>query len=176
MAEQIVKETLVFQGNVISVSEIRVLLEDGSIVEWEVVTKAGDSVAMVAIDADNNVHLIEEYYGAVDKRLLSLPKGTVERNESPSQSALRELREEIGYTGILHDLITVEVSPSYLRQKTHIFLVTDLVFSPLEGDESAHIQEVCIPLKDVREMIANGHISEARTVAGLLLVLERLGL
>lgn len=173
--ETIISERVLFEGNVFSIRELEIRLDTGEIVHWEVAEKLGDSVAMVPVDKFGNVHLVEEYYGAVNRRLLSLPKGTVEANESVETAALRELQEEIGFTGTLRHMVSSEVSPSYLRQITHIYLVTDLRRSHLDGDERNYIATHVVPLSRVDDEILSGRVTEARTIAGLLLAKRILG-
>ncbi|WP_170222808.1 NUDIX domain-containing protein [Nonomuraea turkmeniaca] len=167
--EEVVAEREVFRGRRLTVVERDIRIAADRVVTWEVIQK-DDSVAIVAIDAEHRVHLVEEYFGATGERALCLPKGRIDAGETPAEAAGRELREELGLRGDLGHLCTLSVSPGYLSQRTEIFLATALSPDPLEGDEEHSIKPVTLQLDDAVRMCLNGEIHEARTVAALLAV------
>ncbi len=63
-----------------------------------IVWKRGDFVIVVAITDSGNVVLNREYKQAVEQTLLCLPTGGKKKDETPKAAAIRELREESGYT------------------------------------------------------------------------------
>ena len=71
-----------------------------------------------------------------------LPGGFIELNEHPHESALRELKEETGLSGVVHDLLGVSTNPSV--QYDTILMVGYLVkrFSgtPVAGDDAADVK------------------------------------
>jgi ADP-ribose diphosphatase len=176
MPEIIVAERTVFRGRNFRVLERDIKLSESKTVTWEVLDKGTDSVAIVAIDEDTNVWLVEEYFGGANERCMCLPKGRIDPGEDPAETAARELREEIGMRGKLERLLTMSVSPGYLTQRTELFLATDLHPDPLPGDEVHHLAPVRIPLAGALDMCGQGVITEARTIGALMLVGRRLGL
>lgn len=167
--EKIIGSKILFKGKKFMVKELTIELEPGKIVHWEIVDKGGDSVAMIPIDDEGNVYLVEEYFGATNERTLCLPKGMINKGETPAEAALRELQEEIGVTGTLHYLVTMSVSPGYLSQKTIVFLVSDLRPKSLRGDEEQYIRPIKMPMDEALQMIRDGKITEARTIGGITL-------
>lgn len=176
MSEIIVAERTVFRGRNFRVLERDIKLSESETVTWEVLDKGTDSVAIVAIDEDTNVWLIEEYFGGTNERCLCLPKGRIDAGENAAEAAARELREEIGMGGKLERLLTMSVSPGYLTQRTEVFLATGLHPEPLPGDEVQHLVPVRVPLAGALDMCAQGVITEARAIGALMLVGRRLGL
>ena len=160
---------VVFEGAQFSVKEIDVELAPGKVAHWEIVDKGGHSIAVVPVDAARDVYLVEEYFGAIDARGLSLPKGMVDPGESAEAAALREMREEIGMAGNLRKLSEMTISPGYLTQKTTVFLATGLHPAPLPGDEEGRLEVVKLPLDSAIGKTLSGEITEARTIAGLVL-------
>lgn len=169
--EKILQSQTIFQGRKFEVKRLTIEIEPGRTVEWEVVHKGGNSVAMVPIDDEGNVYLVEEYFAATDERTLCLPKGMIDEGETPQDAALRELQEEIGMRGSLQHLVDMSVSPGYLTQKTILFLVTSLRPSKLEGDEKLHIKPVKLPVAEALDKVRMGQITEARTIGGLALAM-----
>lgn len=174
--EKILSSKVLYSGRRFTVKELVIELAPEKVVTWEVVDKAGDSVAMVPIDADRNVYLVEEYFGATNERTLCLPKGMVDPGETPAEAALRELQEEIGMKGRLQQLVVMSVSPGYLTQRTTVFLATDLEPSRLSGDEEHSLKVVRLPLTETIDMMQRGAITEARTIGGISLARAVLGI
>jgi len=172
--ETILAERVVAEGRKFKILEREIEVAPGRVVTWEVLDKGGDSVAMVAVDGIGDVYLVEEYFGATNERSLCLPKGKVDPGETPEVAAIRELREEIGYSGNAQLLSKMSVSPGYLTQYTTIFLVTGLREDAIVGDEVQHLQTAKMPLDTAVDRCLRGEISEARTVAGLLLAAAHL--
>jgi 8-oxo-dGTP pyrophosphatase MutT (NUDIX family) len=167
--EKIVSSKVLFTGRRFIVKELTVEVESGKTAKFEIVEKGGNSVAMVPIDTERNVILVEEYFAATNERALCLPKGGVDPGENPEEAALRELQEEVGLKGKMTYLVTMSVSPGYLTQKTIVFLATDLEKSKLEHEETHYLNAVRLPLEDAIKKILKGEITEARTIGGLTL-------
>ena len=167
--EKIINTETIFRGKIFNVRKMTIELSPGNIVEWEIVDKGNDSVAILPIDDDGNLILIEEYFGAVNKRLLCLPKGMDENDESFEETAKRELQEEIGYNGEMEYLITLDLSPSYLSQRTVIFVAKNLKINKLKGDEKEYLKPIVLSLDSALQKITNGEITESRTITAILM-------
>jgi 8-oxo-dGTP pyrophosphatase MutT (NUDIX family) len=167
--EKIINSKILFKGKIFDVRELTIELSPQNVVEWEIVDKGNDSVAILPVDDQGNIILVEEYFGAVNKRLLSLPKGMPEPNETFIEAAQRELQEEIGYSGELTHLITTEISPSYLTQKTVIFFAKNLRKAKAVGDEKEYLQPSFLSLEEALSKIRFREITESRTVTAILL-------
>lgn len=173
--EKIVNERLLFRGKVFSVFARDIEIRPKKAVTWEVIKKKGShSVGVVAVDNDSNVYLVEEYFGGTNERGLNLPLGGVSKGEDPLETAQRELQEEIGFQGTLNELGCLSVSPGYTTQKTFLYLATKLEKSELAGDEEHYFKVVKLPLEKAVSMCVSGLITEARTVAGLLLAQKKI--
>ena len=140
---------------------------DGKVVEKEVVEHQ-DSVGIVAISG-GDVILITQYRRAADKILLEIPAGKIEKGETPGQAAIREMAEEIGYTGRLKPLAKWYLAPGYSTELMHVFVATDLkkiARGPLDEDENIRIRKMKIGAA-VRKCLS-GEIRDSKTVAALL--------
>lgn len=151
-----------------TLKEIDIEFDNGDKAVYSIAEK-NDSTMIVPILDDNKLVLIEEYFAAIDKTGLCLPKGQVDDN-NPLESANLELQEEAGYKASkLVKLSEVLVSPGNMRHKTHIYLATGLTESKLKGDEKHKIKVKIIPFNEFEKYIDNGEFFEARAIAALYL-------
>ncbi len=70
--------------------------------DWEFIRRRGEveTVAILAtIKPTNEIILIKQYRPSLDKWTIELPAGLVNEGETLEEGALRELREETGYSG-----------------------------------------------------------------------------
>jgi len=164
----------VYKGKVfdIRVDEIR----EGDVeYKREIVVHRGSAVILPVFD-DGTVALVRQYRHAAGKYLLELAAGTLEDGEDPKAGAIRELEEEIGVTaGKIEKLCEFYVSPGFLTEKMHVFLATELTETKqnLEDDEILTIERLAFPT--LLEMIRNGDIEDAKTIAGVMMAAPRFG-
>jgi ADP-ribose pyrophosphatase len=159
----------VYRGWRIVVLRDRVRYPDGVERGYDVVQHPG-AVTMVPVDGEGNVWLIEQYRYAIKETLLELPAGTLEPDEAPEVSAIRELREEIGVTADkLKKIGELYLAPGYSSEYMHVYLATDLREAPLEKDAGEFIEVIKLPIVDVYQMVAEDKIRDAKTIAGLAL-------
>ena len=137
----------------------------------------GESVAIVPLIGSGEVLLLRQWRPAIMDWITEIPAGRVEPGESPHDAALRELKEETGYeAGSLVKLSTVRVSPGYSNELMHIYLAKELREGKASPEEGEVIRLVRKPLKEALEEVLEGGIDDLKTVAGILLVAERLKL
>jgi ADP-ribose pyrophosphatase len=174
-AERCIDSQLIFSGRVFKVRVDTVALPGGRRATREVVEHNG-AVAMVPIDAQGNVVLVSQYRHPVGETLLEIPAGRLEAGEDPLQCAARELAEEIGERPArLDPLGAVYVAPGYSSELIHYFIAADFTPDPVPPDDDEIIDCVRIPLAEAREMCRRGEIRDGKTVYGILLAAERLG-
>lgn len=170
-------ETVVHQGFRIEVAVARYETPDGAVVERDVVHHPG-AVAVVPLHDDGTVTLVSQFRTALDHDLLELPAGVRDVVGEPEAStANRELAEEVGlHAAELEHLITFHSSPGFCDEALWVFLGTGLTDVPhrREGPEEEAMVVHRVPLADALAMIADGRVTDAKTVIGLTLVADRL--
>lgn len=165
---RIISEKTVFKTPYVKVIDVEISFPKKKSV-YQIVQK-NDSVMLVPILENGKLILIKEYFAAVDDYLLTFPKGRVESGENPETTIVRELQEEAGYKpGGIKLLSSLLVSPGYLRQKTFIYLCTNLTKSKLQGDEGEQPEVKAYTLTQVNKLIKQGKIQEARVIAAFYL-------
>jgi ADP-ribose pyrophosphatase len=164
----------IYKGKVfdIRIDEIR----EGDVeYKREIVVHKGSAVIIPVFD-DGTVALVRQYRHAAGKHLLEICAGTLNAGEDPELGAARELEEEIGVTAAkIEKLTEFYVSPGFLTEKMFVFLATELseTQQKLEEDELLTIERHSFPV--LFEMIRNGKIEDAKSIAGLILAGAKLG-
>ncbi|MDU3335531.1 NUDIX hydrolase [Paraclostridium bifermentans] len=172
--EQTVSSDRIYTGKVISLKVDTVEVPKKGYQKREIIEHPG-AVGIVAITDDNKVLLVRQFRKAIEKVLWEIPAGKLEQGESPKDCAIRELKEETGYSAnnikLIHKFYT---SSGFSNQKIYVYLATDLEKGEccLDEDEFLELHEV--NLKDAYEMINKNDIEDAKTSIGLLLAKELL--
>jgi len=172
LIEKTLSSELIYDGRAVKLRVDTVQMADGRQTTREIVEHS-DCIAVVAIDADNNVLLVKQFHKPVEKELLEIPAGGINPDEDVEAAVQRELREEIGYLPQrMERLGGFYSAPGYCSEYLHLYLATDLIPSQLYAEDTKEISLVRVPLAQVPGLIASGSICDAKSIAGLLTYLE----
>jgi ADP-ribose pyrophosphatase len=153
---------LAYDGKLIDVT-----VERWGDVEREIVEHPG-AVAIVAIDAEQQLWLVRQRREAVRKELVELAAGTCEAGEEPLETAKRELREECGLTGgRWRRLSGFWTTPGFCREYMHVFVAEGVQPGEAEPDADEAVEVVRWRLDELESRL--GELEDAKTLAGLLL-------
>ncbi|WP_044871868.1 ADP compounds hydrolase NudE [Pseudomonas sp. LFM046] len=131
------------------------------------------SVIVVAKPDPDHVLLVREYAVGVEQRVLGLPKGGVDGDESPEQAANRELMEEVGLrANRLRELGLLTLAPGHLCHSCRVVLAEDLQPCTAEGDEPEPLEVLQVSLSQLPALVASGELQEARAIAALFMALS----
>lgn len=127
------------------------------------------AVVILPLLPDGTIALIRNRRWAVSEELWELPAGTLEPPEPPDQCAARELIEETGYAAESITPMTKFYScPGFCTEMLYAFLATGLNHVGQQLEETELITVVPTPLERSLDMIRNGDIRDAKTIATLL--------
>jgi len=166
------EDEVCFEGWRISVVRAAFESPDGERFTRDVVRHPG-AVCVVPVTDAGTALLVRQFRGPLDRALLEIPAGTRDVDgEPPETTAGRELEEEVGVrAGRLELLARLHNSPGFCDEETLVYLATALAPGTprRQGPEERAIEVVELALEDLDAAVAAGELTDAQTVAGLLL-------
>ena len=163
----------VYQGRIVSLTVDHITTQGGFDAVREVIHHPGGA-AIVPLLSDGSVLLVEQFRYPMQQSLIELPAGKVDPGETPEVTAARELEEEVNLrAGSLEKLAEFYTTPGFCNEKLYLYLARDLqpsCKSPVEDEElSVHR----FSLLELRQLIQQGKIEDAKTLIGIQLLLSR---
>ena len=170
--EKTLSSQLIYAGRAVRLRVDTVQMPSGRETTREIVEHS-DCVAIVAIDANDNVLLVNQFRQPVGKELLEIPAGGIEPDEDPVTAVRRELQEETGYLPRkVERLGSFYSAPGYCTEYLHLYLATDLISSQLYAEDTASIRLVRVPITKIPSLITSDSICDAKSIIGLLTFIE----
>lgn len=167
--EETIESKRIFEGRVINLRLDKVRLLNGRESTREIVEHPG-AVAIVAINDKNEVLMVKQYRKAVERVLLEIPAGKIERDEDIEECAQRELMEETGFkAGKLIFLADFFTSPGFSDERMYLFLAKDLYEEKGSQDEDEVISLEKIPFSEAVLRAYRGEFKDGKTLVGLLI-------
>jgi len=161
----------IYQGHAVNI-RVDTIEKAGGRETTRDVVEHSNCIAVVAIDEQDNILLVRQFRHPVDRFLLEIPAGGIDRGEEPLDSVRRELQEEIGYFPRRIDKLGGFYSiPGYGTEYLHCFLATDLVPGRLMAEDTEDIELVRISPDEIPRLITSGQICDAKSIAALLMFL-----
>ncbi|HRP06961.1 MAG TPA: NUDIX hydrolase [Gemmatimonadales bacterium] len=169
----------VHSGRVVSLDIDTVEFPNGNVGELEMLRHPGAAAVVPFLDdateVDPRILLIRQFRHATSGWLWEIPAGRREPGEDPLATAHRELREETGCTAERIEPITwIWTTPGFTDEVIHLYSAHGLVRGDFarENDEVMELHEV--RLSEVRKMIGQGEITDAKTCVAVLGIIEKL--
>lgn len=139
---------------------------NGELREYHVVEH--DGAAAIIPWHKGKLTLVRQTRPAVERQLLEIPAGALEKGEDPLEAAQRELAEETGWRAkSWHKLVDLYLAPGYSTEVLHLYLATDLTMGEQNLDDSEDIEVVHLKLSEVLTEAENGNIRDAKTLVAL---------
>ena len=174
MKFEILDRRSAFSGRAFSVQQLSVRTPDDQTHVFDLVRHPG-AVVLLPVDGAGRLLFVRQFRVGSNSELLELPAGTLNPGEPPEVCAAREIREETGFAARkLEKIGDFYLTPGYSDEFLHIYLASDLYPAPLEGDADEFIQPVAIPVKEALAQARRGEFHDGKTLAALLLALDRL--
>ena len=136
------------------------------------VLETTDAVCVIAMTSEQQILLVKQYRPAVNCETMELPGGHVQNNETPEETARRELLEETGFKADSIELIgSIFPNTTRLGYKLWCFFAPRAIkFKEPEPNEINKLV-FCNP-SDLSLLIKNGKINNALDIAAIFLRLQ----
>ncbi len=127
------------------------------------------SVAILPLVDDHHLCLIRNRRLTVGQTIVEIPAGTREPNETPLETARRELEEETGYRAAKWEELTqFYASPGILSERMYVFVARDLTPGEPRREENEEIENLVLSWDDALAMIDRGEVVDGKTIVALL--------
>lgn len=152
-------------------------LPTGAVLEEFHLLESRPWAAVVALDTEGRLVLVDQYrrgFGGVSREL---PAGVIDPGESPLQAARRELLEETGHQAPAWTALpSLSPEPSRNTCRAHLFFARGArLVAPQRLDPTEDVAVRLVPVAEALTAAVQGAMPHATHVAALLLA-ERLGL
>lgn len=166
----------VAKSNLFAIEQLELTFSNGVERVYERMEGAGRGAVMIIPLIDNDtILLVREYCAGTHNYELGFPKGLIDPGELAIDAANRELKEEVGYGAEqLETLHTVAMAPAFFSGTMEIFIAQQLYPEKLEGDEPEPLEVIQWKLSDYAALLANPDFNEARSIAALMLVRDKI--
>lgn len=162
------KKEILFEGPVFRVERFELELPNGKTAVRDAVRHPG-AVVILPLLPDGRVLLIRNFREVVKRWLLELPAGTLEPGEHPDEGAPRELEEETGHRAdALTKMTEFLATPGMCDERLFAYVAEGLVPTAQNLDEGECIELAATPFDEALEMVRDGRIEDAKTIASLL--------
>ena len=167
--EKQLNTTNVFKGLLLDVYSDDILLPNGNTSKREYIKHVG-AACVVPVDNDGNIIIEKQFRYPFGKVLTEIPAGKLDSKDEPHlDAALRELREETGYTA--EKMVYLgEYIPTcaYSDEVIHMYLATGLTKGEQQLDEDEFVGVEKMPLEEAVAEIMKGNIPDGKTQTAIL--------
>lgn len=165
LEEKTISTEEIFKGKIISLQVEDVELPNGKTSKREIVKHPG-AVAVIAVTDEGKIVLVEQYRKAMERTLVEIPAGKLEKGEDPAECARRELEEETGYEcKEMEWLVSFYTSPGFADEIVHLYVAKGLSqkedAAGLDEDEFVNVEEVT--LEEAIAYVKEKKIYDAKT-------------
>ncbi len=118
--------------------------------------------------------LVRQYRYAQGRECLEIPAGKLDPGEDPRQTARRELLEETGLeAGRIILLAALCSSPDALAETLYLYWAQDLRQAQARPDEGEFLDNLSLTPTELDQLIRQGELQDAKTLAALEIARRR---
>lgn len=162
---------LAYNGVVVDMYKDRIQLPDGREEYYDFIKHNG-AAAVIPVMDDGRIIMVKQYRNAIDSYTLEIPAGKLDSIDEPPQvAAHRELEEETGYSADISDvkkIISLYTTVAFCNEKIDIYVAHNLKKTQQKLDDDEYIDVYMYTVEELKEMILQEKIVDAKTIAGLM--------
>lgn len=160
---------VVFENPWITVREDQVINPGGGENHYGHVHFKNKAIAILPLDGNGNTWLVGQDRYTLNEYSWELPMGGGPHDEDPLAAAKRELKEETGLTaGQWREYMRLHTSNSITDELAIVFVAEELSDGEPDFGQTENIEIRKLPLAAAVDMVLDGEITDAISVATLL--------
>lgn len=163
--EETINEKLIYEGNYLTMVNVDVKLPNGKIGNRDILKHPGACAIIPFLD-DNTIILVEQFRKPLNRTLLEIPAGKLDKGEDIALCAKRELEEETGYTAQnIEFLGTIATVPGFCDELIHLYKATGLTLGQKHCDEDEFTEVKTFTLDEMKALVKSGEIIDTKTIS-----------
>jgi len=160
-------DRIVYRQGRFQVVEDRWVRPDGTLLRTPLLKSPSFSV-VVGVTGAREIPLVKNLHPAPGLRLLELPGGRIELDETPRAAARRELSEETGWNARkLTRIGRYYPNPHWGTFQGHVFLAEGLRPGRTHPDPGEWLRPVLVPVREAYRALGQGRFFGGSTLVGL---------
>ncbi len=168
--EHRIASKLVYQGQIFNLRVDQAKKGDHTVTR-EVLEHNG-GVVIACQPENDSIVLVKQYRYSINRELLELPAGRLEKGELPLEAAKRELREETGYSASdWQDLSKMYSAPGFCDELLHLYRANRVRLGEKDPDHDEETEVLLMTVKDAWQKVLSGEICDAKTIAGIAMLI-----
>lgn len=172
--EKTISREVVYEGRILTLVKEEVMTVSGKPATREMIEHNG-GVGLVAVTDDNKIIMVKQFRKAIERDMLEIPAGKLEKGEDPLSAAARELEEETGYTAENIEFMTKYYpSVGYIRECLYLYLCTGLSKGEAHPDDDEAIDTYSYTMDQLLDLIGEGRLEDGKSMAALMAAKIRL--
>jgi 8-oxo-dGTP pyrophosphatase MutT (NUDIX family) len=167
----------IYENPWISLEEHQVVIPSGKDGIYGKVIFKNKALGIIPLDEERNTWLVGQFRYTLNEFSWEIPMGGGPVANDILDSAKRELKEETGLSAKKWtQIMRIHTSNSVTDEEGFVFLAEDLTLGQTEFEETEQLHVKKIPFSKAVDMVMNGEITDAISIAGILKVARLLNL
>ena len=169
--EKTIDSELIYKGAILNLRKDKVTVLNGT--SYREIVEHNGGAAIAPLTDDGKIIMVKQYRKPPERVMLEVPAGKRDGDEEWQDIAVRELKEETGYTaGNLEFVGMMYPTPGYSKEILAMYIATDLVAGETNFDENEAIDIEAYPVEELVDMVMAGKIEDAKTQIMILKTAE----
>ena len=170
------KRELVAKGAILDYYQDTMQIPNGNVAKWDLIDHKG-AAAVVAVRDDGKLLMVRQYRNALERETLEIPAGGLNGRQEPTDvAAMRELEEETGFVCDKVELLTsIFTTVAFCNEKIDIYVARNLCPGKQHLDEDEFINVEAYSVEELKQMIYECKIQDAKTICGILTYASKFG-
>ena len=160
--EKTIESELLYKGAILNLRKDKVTVINGTSYR-EIIEHNGGAV-IAPLTEDGKIIMVKQFRKPAERIMLEAPAGKRDGDVDWQDIAVRELKEETGYTaGHMEFVGMMYPTPGYSEEMLAMYIATDLTQGETNFDENEPIDIEEYSVEDLVDMVMAGEIEDAKT-------------